>query len=149
MIKRTFLKGLAALALTAWVMPSFAADASDPAEGYVAINYFRADGDYGGWGLHVWSRIPGGSDSPLDGVSWLAPLKPAGKTEDGAVFWHVKLEDFGKSGKVWYIIHKRDTKEQGGKDQSFDGKTIKQIWVNQNDIVTYTSKEEAIKARKQ
>jgi len=147
MSKRIFLKGLAVLALSAWMLPGFAAEPSDPPEGFVTINYFRTDADYSGWGLHVWSRIPGGADSPLDGVNWMAPLKPKGKTEDGGVYWQVKVEDFGKSGKVWYIIHKRDTKEQGGKDQSFDGKTIKQVWVNHEDPVAYTSKEEAIKAR--
>lgn len=145
--KRFFLKTLAALAFAGAVMPSFAADASDPPEGYVAIHYFRADGNYSRWGLHSWSRVPGGSDQTLDGIDWNNPLKPKGKTEDGAVYWHLKIADFGKTGIVWYIIHKGDTKEQGGKDQNFDSAKVKELWVNSGDIKAYLTKDEAIKAR--
>ncbi|WP_374604062.1 pullulanase-associated domain-containing protein [Niveibacterium sp.] len=145
--KRFFLKAVTALALGVAAMPIFAADASDPAEGEIAINYFRPDGNYAGWGLHAWIGNPGQPGTPIDGVDWFGPLKPKGKTDDAGVYWHVPLSAFGKSGFVNYIIHKGDTKEQGGKDQRFDGNTIKQIWVNAGDKAIYTSKEEAIKAR--
>lgn len=145
--KRFFLKAATAVVLGAVAVPSFAGEPSDPEEGQVAINYWRADGKYDKWGLHTWSRVPGGgTDQPLSGVDWFNPLKPKGKTEDGGVFWHLPLAEYAK-GTVWYIIHLKDTKEQGGKDQSFDGKAHKQIWVNQGDPKMYTSKEEAIKAR--
>lgn len=145
--KRIFLKTLAVLAIAGAMVPSFAADASDPPEGYVTINYYRPDGNYSRWGLHSWSRIPGGSDQTLDGIDWNSPLKPKGKTEDGAVYFQTKIADYGKTGIVWYIIHKGDAKEQGGKDQSFDSAKVKQIWVNSGDVKIYTSKEEAVKAR--
>jgi len=145
--KRDFLKALAVAACCAWGLPALAADASEPADGYVAIHYYRADANYAGWGLHAWSRIPGGQDTPLDGIGWLSPLKPMGKEEDGSVFWHLKLADFGKRAQVFYIIHKGDSKEQGGKDQNFDGAKIRQVWVNQGDPALYTSKDEALKAR--
>jgi len=148
MNKRSFLQATLFVALTAIAAPGMAADTnSEPGEGQVSINYFRPDGNYKGWGLHAWARIPGGQDTPIDGVEWLAPMKPAGQTEEGGVFWKVKLSEFGKSGTVWYLIHKGDSKEQGGKDQSFDGNKVKQVWVNQGDSKLYTSKEEAIKAR--
>lgn len=147
MFKRQFLKIFAVCSLAACAYPVWAADPADLQDGYVAIHYYRADGSYGGWGLHAWSKIPGGQDTPLDGISWMTPLKPNGKEADGGVYWHLKLADFGKNAKVNYIIHKGDSKEQGGKDQSFDGTQIKQIWVNQGDPAMYTSKDEALKAR--
>ena len=145
--KRLFLKAVAALALTAAVLPSFAADASDPGEGTIAINYFRPDGNYTGWGLHAWIGNPGQPGTPIDGVDWFGPMKPAGKTDDAGVYWHVPHSAFGKTGMVNYLIHKGDSKEQGGKDMRFDGNTIKQIWVNSGDKTIYTSKAEAIAAR--
>ena len=46
-----------------------------------------------------------------------------------------------------YIIHKGDTKDQGGRDMAFDGKVHKQIWVNNGDRTIYTSLADAKKAR--
>ncbi len=112
-----------------------------PPDGKIAIHYSRCDGNYDGWGLHAWS-----GSTPIPGVSWGAPLAPAGKNEFG-VFWQADLKDFGSAAKVNYIIHKGDTKEQGGKDMSFDGNTVKEIWVNSGDRKIYTSADEAAKGR--
>ena len=46
-----------------------------------------------------------------------------------------------------YIIHKGDTKDQGGRDMSFDGNTTKEIWVNSGDRAIHTSLADARKAR--
>ncbi len=117
-----------------------AAQSSTPPEGMVAIHYNRCDTTYDNWGAHLWKD--GGT--PLPGISWGSPMAPTGK--DFGVYWHTKLDDFGK-GKVNYIIHKGDTKEQGGKDMSFDGAASKQIWVNSGDRKIYNSLDEAKKAR--
>ncbi|HSI56259.1 MAG TPA: pullulanase-associated domain-containing protein [Ideonella sp.] len=118
--------------------PSFAA----PPEGMVTINYNRCDARYN-WGLHIFQRGPGGPAVP--GVSWANPMDPTGSNDFGA-YWNVKLADFPE-GKVNYIIHRGDNKDQGGKDMQFDGNAVKEIWVNSGDPAIYTSMDEAKKAR--
>lgn len=73
------------------------------------IHYHRADGDYDGWGLHVWT----GAANPTD---WSSPLKPVKTDAYGAVF-EVPLNDGATS--LSYIIHKGDEKDLSA-DQSLD-----------------------------
>lgn len=113
-----------------------------PEAGKVQINYSRCDNNYEGWGLHTWKN-PG---IPLPGIEWANPMPPSGKNEFG-VFWATNLEEYGKSGSVNYIIHKGDTKEQGGKDMKFDGKKNAEIWVNEGDRKMYYTLEDAKAAR--
>ncbi|MGQ0709926.1 MAG: pullulanase-associated domain-containing protein [Rhodoferax sp.] len=119
-----------------------AQSSANPAEGKVAINYSRCDGKYEGWGLHTWKN-PG---IPLPGVEWANPLKPSGSSEFG-VYWLTDLAGYGKSGSVNYIIHLGDTKENGGRDMKFDGKSVKEIWVIDGDRRFFTSLAEAKAAR--
>ncbi|MCX5420316.1 pullulanase-type alpha-1,6-glucosidase [Streptomyces sp. NBC_00078] len=76
------------------------------------IHYHRADGDYDGWGLHVWT----GAANPTD---WSSPLKPAKTDAYGAVF-EVPLNDGATS--LSYIIHKGVEKDLST-DQSLDLKS--------------------------
>ncbi|NUR04544.1 MAG: pullulanase-type alpha-1,6-glucosidase [Streptomyces sp.] len=73
------------------------------------IHYHRADGNYDGWGLHVWT----GAANPTD---WSSPLKPVRTDAYGAVF-EVPLSDGATS--LSYIIHKGDEKDLPT-DQSLD-----------------------------
>ncbi|POX46057.1 pullulanase-type alpha-1,6-glucosidase [Streptomyces sp. Ru72] len=73
------------------------------------IHYHRADGDYDGWGLHVWT----GAANPTD---WSNPLKPVRTDAYGAVF-EVPLTAGATS--LSYIIHKGDEKDLAA-DQSLD-----------------------------
>ncbi|WP_330258697.1 pullulanase-type alpha-1,6-glucosidase [Streptomyces murinus] len=73
------------------------------------IHYHRADGDYDGWGLHVWT----GAANPTD---WSAPLKPVKTDAYGAVF-EVPLAAGATS--LSYIIHNGDEKDLAA-DQSLD-----------------------------
>jgi hypothetical protein len=136
------LKFLGALLLAASAATAVHAS-SNPPEGSVAINYSRCDGKYDSWGVHLFQRGPGGP--AIAGVSWASPMEPNGKTDFG-VFWHVKLSEF-PDNKVNYIIHKGDSKEQGGKDMQFNGGTSKEIWVLQGDRKIYTSLDDAKAAR--
>ncbi|MFB8753164.1 pullulanase-type alpha-1,6-glucosidase [Streptomyces parvulus] len=65
------------------------------------LNYHRSDGNYGGWGLHVWS----GAANPTD---WAKPLQPVRTDPYGAVF-EVPLAEGATS--LSYIIHKGDEKD--------------------------------------
>ncbi|MFF5470421.1 alpha-amylase family glycosyl hydrolase, partial [Streptomyces achromogenes] len=73
--------------------------AQDPAK--AVLHYHRADGDYDGWGLHVWT----GAAHPTD---WSQPLKPVKTDTYGAVF-EVPLTE--GATHLGYIIHKGDEKD--------------------------------------
>lgn len=73
------------------------------------LHYQRADGDYDGWGLHVWT----GAADPTD---WSNPLEPVKTDSYGAVF-EVPLTQGATS--LSYIIHKGDEKDLST-DQSLD-----------------------------
>jgi len=81
------------------------------AQGYVTIHYQRPDGQYAGWGLHLW----GDAIDPSEGTEWTTP-KPADGIDDFGAYWTVDLSD--ASLPVNFIIHKGDEKDPGP-DQSF------------------------------
>jgi pullulanase-type alpha-1,6-glucosidase len=83
------------------------------------IHYHRADGNYDGWGLHVWT----GAANPTD---WSNPLKPVKTDAYGAVF-EVPLTEGATS--LSYIIHKGDEKDLAD-DQSLDLKANgHEVWL--------------------
>ncbi|WP_326563595.1 pullulanase-type alpha-1,6-glucosidase [Micromonospora peucetia] len=71
------------------------------ADDTVVIHYRRADGNYDGWGLHLWD----GAANPTD---WATPLTPERVDAFGAVF-RVPLAA-GATG-LSYIIHAGDEKD--------------------------------------
>ncbi|MFJ1548264.1 pullulanase-type alpha-1,6-glucosidase [Streptomyces sp. NPDC088246] len=73
------------------------------------LHYYRADGDYDGWGLHTWT----GAKDPTD---WAKPLQPVKKDASGVTF-EVPLTDGATS--LSYILHKGDEKDLPS-DQSLD-----------------------------
>ncbi|HYS14428.1 MAG TPA: pullulanase-associated domain-containing protein [Burkholderiaceae bacterium] len=142
---------------------SLAASAQTPQlapvpDGQVAVRYFRADGDYTGWGVHFWEsfeKVKDGkvvgpkdkSDMPIGDIAWTKPMMPSGKDGFGA-YWFVKVSEF-RNGKINYIIHKGDTKEQCGKDIAWFVETQgKEVFVNNGDCNTYLKVDDAIAARK-
>lgn len=154
---RRFASFFAAALFSSVALVSGAQEAPKLPDGHIGIHYYRADGSYNGWGLHLWEsfeKVENGkvtgpkakSDQPLQGVSWGSPMQPTGKSDFG-MYWHIKADEF-RNGKVNYILHKGDTKDQCGKDQAFFNPPNKEIFVNAGDCNTYFSKEEAIKARK-
>ncbi|KUO23105.1 pullulanase-type alpha-1,6-glucosidase [Streptomyces dysideae] len=83
------------------------------------LHYHRADGNYDGWGLHVWT----GAANPTE---WSNPLKPVKTDTYGAVF-EVPLTEGATS--LSYIIHKGDEKDLAA-DQSLDLKaTGHEVWL--------------------
>ncbi|MFI6338163.1 pullulanase-type alpha-1,6-glucosidase [Streptomyces sp. NPDC050535] len=73
------------------------------------LHYHRADGDYDGWGLHVWTGAATGTD-------WSKPLEPVDTDAYGAVY-EVPLAEGATS--LSYILHKGDEKDLPT-DQSLD-----------------------------
>ncbi|MBC7268887.1 MAG: pullulanase-type alpha-1,6-glucosidase, partial [Streptomyces sp.] len=87
--------------------------------GKAVLHYHRADGNYDGWGLHVWS----GAANPTD---WSKPLMPVETDAYGAVF-EVPLTDGATS--LSYIIHKGDEKDLPS-DQALDLKANgHEVWL--------------------
>ncbi|MET7731567.1 pullulanase-type alpha-1,6-glucosidase [Streptomyces sp. NPDC005402] len=80
-----------------------------PDKSKAVVHYHRADGNYDGWGLHVWT----GAANPTD---WSKPLEPVRTDSYGAVY-EVPLNDGATS--LSYIIHKGDEKDLPT-DQSLD-----------------------------
>ncbi|MGV9338116.1 pullulanase-type alpha-1,6-glucosidase [Streptomyces sp. NPDC003688] len=78
-------------------------------KGKAVLHYHRADGNYDGWGLHVWT----GAANPTD---WSKPLQPVKTDAYGAVY-EVPLTEGATS--LSYIIHKGDDKDLPT-DQSLD-----------------------------
>ncbi|GAA2589412.1 pullulanase-type alpha-1,6-glucosidase [Winogradskya consettensis] len=88
-------------------------------DGTAVIHYHRTDGDYSGWGMHVWE----GAAKPTD---WAAPLQPS-TTDSFGVTFRVPLAA-GATG-LNYIIHNGDTKDLPD-DQRLDVATAgHEIWV--------------------
>ncbi len=164
MIRRTLFSFATALGLAAAGMMFSMGAAAQSAEvakapdGSVGIHYWRPDGDYAGWGVHLWEsfeKVKEGkvvgpkdkSDMPIMDIAWTRPMMPTGKDGFG-VYWFVKVSEF-RNGKINYIIHKGDTKEQCGKDIAWFVETQgREVFVNNGDCNTYFTAEEAIKARK-
>eukprot|EP00897_Mesotaenium_endlicherianum_P007209 jgi/Mesen1/6516/ME000332S05521 len=82
----------------------------------VTIHYYRKDGKYDGWGLHLW----GGAASP---TAWEAPLPPTGEDSFGA-FWSVPLS--GEGASVDFLVHSGESKDVTG---AVDGSNTAAIWL--------------------
>ena len=147
--------GLGVSALVFLAAPAAADDLKLP-EGKVALHYFRSDGKYGGWGIHVWESFqkPEEADKDLAAkqrtdqplTSWGSPMQPSG-TDDFGVYWLLDEASF-HNGRVNYIIHRGDTKDQCSADKFWMIKDSREAWVNAGDCNVYLSKEAALKARK-
>jgi pullulanase-type alpha-1,6-glucosidase len=93
----------------------------DPAQdpNTAIIHYRRADGDYAGWGLHVW-------DGAATDTDWATPIEPAGADAYG-VYFRVAIAA-GATG-LSYIIHNGDAKDLPG-DQRLDFATAgREVWL--------------------
>jgi pullulanase-type alpha-1,6-glucosidase len=83
------------------------------------LHYHRADGNYDGWGLHVWS----GAAQPTE---WSQPLMPVRTDSYGAVY-EVPLTEGATS--LSYILHKGDEKDLPT-DQALDLKASgHEVWL--------------------
>ncbi|MFJ4962307.1 pullulanase-type alpha-1,6-glucosidase [Streptomyces sp. NPDC088729] len=96
------------------------APAAEPQDtGKAVLNYHRPDGDYDGWGLHVWA----GAKEPTD---WSKPLAPVRKNAYGVTF-EVPLAEGATT--LSYILHKGDEKDLPT-DQSLDFATSgHEVWM--------------------
>jgi hypothetical protein len=105
--------------------------------GLARVHYRRADGNYEGWGLHLWG------DAIAEGVgtTWDQPRAPTRFDDFGAVF-EIPLAD--PAASLNYIIHPPagdsvpTTREPGG-DRAFIPAISPEVWVNSGDPTIHTT----------
>ncbi|MDL2344834.1 pullulanase-type alpha-1,6-glucosidase [Deinococcus sp. MIMF12] len=97
--------------------------------GTARINYFRPDGNYAGWGLHVWED----TKTPTE---WAKPLAQTGTNSFG-VYWDVPVKDGWQ--KLNFIVHKGDDKDPGP-DQSLAQTAGNQAWVVSGKAEVFTTR---------
>ncbi|WP_042414374.1 pullulanase-type alpha-1,6-glucosidase [Streptacidiphilus anmyonensis] len=87
--------------------------------GQVIVHYHRADGNYAGWGMHVWT----GAANPTD---WTSPLQPSGTDAFGDVFT-VPLASGATS--LSYILHNGDTKDLPDDQSLVFSQNGREVWI--------------------
>lgn len=108
------------------------------ADGYVRLHYRRPDGNYEGWGLHLWGE--GYAGPP---VLWSAAVPFDGVDAYGA-YWDIPYHD--GVGDLNFIIHKGDLKDPDP-DRAFpDPDNNKEFWAVSGEVKVYLSQAEAIQA---
>ena len=112
--------------------------ADDIPEGHVRLHYHRFDGEYLGWGLHIWGEGYNGSE-----VLWTKPVEISGFDDYGA-YWDIPYKE--GVGDLNFIIHKGDLKDPQPDRAYPDPDTNREAWAVSGDERTYTSLEEALKA---
>ncbi|MBB6018252.1 pullulanase-type alpha-1,6-glucosidase [Deinococcus radiopugnans] len=95
------------------------------------INYYRPDGQYDGWGLHVW-------EDTAKPTEWTAPLNQTGKNDFG-VYWDVPMKTDWK--KLNFIIHKGDEKDPGP-DMTLSAEQGTQAWIVSGNAAVNTARPE-------
>ena len=83
------------------------------------IYYQREDGDYTGWGLHLWDDTGSVTDEVVTPTEWATPLLSAGEHPLYGAYYIIdlKTEDWAD---FKFILHNGDTKDLGGADQIYN-----------------------------
>ena len=106
----------------------------------VKLHYSRADGQYTGWGLHVWQVNDAGqylADYP--GVTWDSPLQTAGTDAYGPYFLieASKITNPAAAG-FGFIVHMGDTKDTDA-DRLWSFQDGGELWLKSGDPTIYRS----------
>jgi pullulanase/glycogen debranching enzyme len=104
----------------------------------VKVHYHRPDGQYAGWGLHVWQINDAGqfiADYP--GVTFPQPLQPAGFDDYGPVF-QIEAAKFtaAKAAGFGFIVHQGDTKDPDG-DRLWSFGDGAELWLASGDATIF------------
>ena len=114
-----------------WLVQGDAANHASRADALkkTVIHYHRTDGDYAGWGLHLW----GDAIDPTEATQWATPKMPTG-TDDYGVYFEIKLADATKP--VNFIVHKGDTKDTDA-DRNYTPADAYAVWLQSGDAKVY------------
>ena len=117
---------------------SLIVNAGNIPEGKLRIHYLRPDGEYSGWGLHVWGK---GYDG--ESVDWAKPLAYDGM-DDYSVYWDIPYKE--GVGDLNFIIHKGDKKDPAPDRSWPDPDKNKEVWSVSGKEKVYLTLEAALKA---
>ncbi len=117
-----------------WLVQGDAANHGSRADALkkTVIHYKRADGDYTGWGLHLW----GDAIDPTEATQWGAPKLPTG-TDDYGAYYEIKLADPTKP--VNFIVHKGDVKDPDA-DRSYTPADAYAVWLRSGNAKVYAQR---------
>ena len=101
----------------------------------MAVHYNRVNGDYDGWGLHLW----GEGVNPDYIPTWAAPLHMSYSDSFGQ-FGLFQLSD--PFQQVGFILHKGDEKNSAA-DLFHTPDTVAEVWINEGDSVVYLTQADA------
>jgi pullulanase len=106
----------------------------------VKIHYDRPDGQYAGWGLHLWQINDAGqfiTDYP--GVGWTQPLQPAG-FDDFGPFFQIEAAKITSTQAVGFgfIVHQGDSKDPDA-DRLWKFSDGGEFWLKSGDATVYRS----------
>ena len=88
------------------------AEPLQPGPDEALLYYQRSDGDYAGWGLHLWNTAQ--CSGVRDGTSWDQPLVPAGIDSEHGAWFSIPLS--ADASCLNLIMHRGDDKDLGGGD---------------------------------
>ncbi len=106
-------------------------------EGYVRLHYFRSDGLYDGWGLHLWGSGYAGLE-----IQWGSPVSISGMDTYGA-YWDIP---YAGEGDLNFIIHRGNVKDPDGDRIYTDPANNRELWAVSAELDAYTSRLAALKA---
>jgi pullulanase/glycogen debranching enzyme len=104
----------------------------------VKIHYNRPDGQYTGWGLHLWQiNAAGATIADYPGVTFPQPLMPASVDDYGAVF-QVEAAKFTNAAAagLGFIVHQGNTKDPDG-DRLWRFSDGGEFWLKSADATIY------------
>ena len=138
------LVGVSLLAIFA-VAGLFGFAAQAQAQTTAKIHYYRQNGDYTGWGLHLWGSAY--DPTEFSEYGWGNPKPFDGNDSFGK---YVELTLVNANSPVNFIIHKGDEKDNGGGDQAFTPATNGyEVWMIQGNSTKYFTEAAAIAASAQ
>jgi len=114
LIRSIAYRRLAALVLGGFSLAFQPASAAplDPGPDEALLYYQRADGDYAGWGLHLWNTAACNGSQTETG--WDQPLQAAGTDPEHGAYYRIALT--ADASCLNMIMHKGDEKDLGGGD---------------------------------
>ncbi|MGF2685155.1 pullulanase-type alpha-1,6-glucosidase [Marinobacter sp. DUT-3] len=85
----------------------------EPGENEAILYYKRPEGDYSGWGLHLWNDAASGCDGLADDVptEWSDPHTYSGVNDTYGAYYIIPMRDGGDC--INFIMHKGDEKDLG------------------------------------
>lgn len=87
----------------------------DPAPDEALLYYQRGDGDYAGWGLHLWNTPQ--CSGVREETGWDRPLAASGIDPQLDAYYRIPLT--AQASCLNLIVHKGDTKDLGGLDHTW------------------------------